>query len=82
MAEDVVVVVAAHCHVSLHDETSDRENQFHGQSQGFRQLAMFVEVQRVETEHLETQRDELPLEVTVVTPVGVVICVVSGLKKG
>ncbi len=63
VAEDVAVVVAvAHCHVSwVDDETLDPENQLHGQSQCFRQLAMFVEVQKVETEHLETQKDELPL---------------------
>jgi hypothetical protein len=48
VAEDVAVVVAAHCHVSwVDDETLDPENQFHGQSQCFRQLAMFVEVQKV-----------------------------------
>ncbi len=62
VAEDVVVVVAvAHCHVSwVDDETLDPENQLHDQSQYFRQLAMF-EVQKVETEHWETQKDELPL---------------------
>ncbi len=63
VAEEFAVVVAvAHCHVSwVDDETLDPENQFHGQSQRFRQLAPFVEVQKVETEHLETQKDELPL---------------------
>jgi hypothetical protein len=63
VAEEVAVVVAvAHCHVFwVDDETLDPENQLHGQSQCFRQLAMFVEVQKVETEHLETQKDELPL---------------------
>jgi hypothetical protein len=62
VAEDVAVVVAiAHCHVFwVDDETLDPENLFHGQSQYFRQLAMFVKVQKAETEHLETQRDELP----------------------
>ena len=60
VAEDVAVVVAvAHCHVSwVDDETLDPENQLHGQSQCFRQLAMFVEVQKAETEHSETQKDE------------------------
>ncbi len=63
VAEDVAVVVAAHCHVFCFDnETSDPENQFHGQSQCFRQLAPFLfEERKVETEHLETQKDELPL---------------------
>jgi hypothetical protein len=65
VAEDVAVVVAAaQCHVSCSDdETSDLENQCHGQSQCFRQLApfWFVEVQKVEIEYLETQKDELPL---------------------
>ena len=63
VAVDVVVVVAvAHCHVFCSDDdTADPENQCHGQSQYFRQLAPFVEVQKVETEHLETQKDELPL---------------------
>jgi hypothetical protein len=62
VAEDVAVVVAAHCHASLvDDETWDPENQLHGQSQYFRQLAMFVEEQKVETEHLETQKDEFLL---------------------
>jgi hypothetical protein len=62
VAEDVAVVVAAHCHASCSDdETSDLENQCCGQSQCFRQLAPFVEVQKGETEHLETQKDELPL---------------------
>ncbi len=52
VAEDVAVVVAAHCHVSrVDDETLDPENQLHGQSQCFRQLAMFVGVQKVKTEH-------------------------------
>ncbi len=61
-AEDAAVVAVAHCHASwVDDETWDPENQLHGQSQCFRQLAMFVEVQKSETEHLETQRDELPL---------------------
>jgi hypothetical protein len=60
VAEDVAVVVAvAHCHVSwVDDEAWDPENLLHGQSQCFRQLAMFVEVQKVETEHWETQKDE------------------------
>ncbi len=60
VVEDVAVVVAvAHCHVSWVDnETSDPENLLHGQSQYFQQLAMFVEVQKVETEHSETQKDE------------------------
>ena len=64
VAEDVAVVVAvAHCHVSwVDDEILDPENPLHGQSQYFRQLAMFVEVQKVETEHSETQRDELSLK--------------------
>ncbi len=64
VVEDVAVVVAAHCHVSyFDDETSDLENQCLGQSQCFRQLALFwfVEVQMAEIEHLETQKDELPL---------------------
>ncbi len=48
VAEDVAVVVAAHCHVSCSDdESSDLENRCHGQSQCFRQLALFVEVQKV-----------------------------------
>ena len=47
VAEDVAVVVAAHCHVSwVGDEASDPENQRHGLSQCFRQLALFVEVQK------------------------------------
>ncbi len=47
VAEDVAVVVAAHCHVSwVGDEASDPENQRHGPSQCFRQLALFVEVQK------------------------------------
>ncbi len=59
VAEDVAVVVAAHCHVSWVDvEILDPENPPHGQSQHFRQLAMFVEVQKVETEHSETQKDQ------------------------
>jgi hypothetical protein len=64
VAEDVAVVVAAHCHVSsFDDKTSDLENQCHGQSQCFRQLApfWFVEGQKTEIEHSETQKDELPL---------------------
>ena len=62
VAEDVAVVVAAHCHVSwVGDEASDPENQRHGLSQCFRQLALFVEVQKAETEHLETQKDESSL---------------------
>ena len=62
VAEDVVVVVAVHYHVSwVDDETWDLENQLHGQNQYFRQLAMFVEEQKVETEHLETQKDEFLL---------------------
>ena len=62
-AEDVVVVVAVvHCHVSCSDDDFvDPENQCHDQSQGFRQLAMFVEVQKAETEHSETQKDESSL---------------------
>ena len=52
VAEDVADVVVVHYHVSwVDDETWDPENQFHGQSQYFRQLATFVEVQKVETEH-------------------------------
>jgi hypothetical protein len=48
VAEDVVVVVAAHYHVfSVDDEASDPENQRHDQSQCFRQLALRVEVQKV-----------------------------------
>ncbi len=40
VAVDVAVVAAAHCHVFCSDdESSDLENQFHGQSQCFRQLA-------------------------------------------
>ena len=47
VAEDVAVVVAAHCHASwVGDETSDPENQRHGLSQCFRQLALFVEVKK------------------------------------
>ncbi len=62
VAVDVVVVAVAHCHVSwVDDETWDPENQLHGQNQCFRQLAMSAEVQKAETEHLETRRDELPL---------------------
>ena len=59
---DVVVVAAVHCHVFCSDdEFSDFENQFHGQSQCFRQVAMFAEVQKAETEHSETQKDESSL---------------------
>ncbi len=64
VAEDVAVVVAVvHCHVScFDDETADPENQCHGQSQCFRQLApMWFEERKAETEHLGTQKDELPL---------------------
>ena len=63
VAEDVAVVVAVvHFHVFwVDDETWDPENQFHDQSQYFRQLATFVEVQKVETEHSETQKDESSL---------------------
>jgi hypothetical protein len=62
VAEDVVVVVAAHCHISFDDETSVLENQCHGQSQCFLQLAPWlVEVQKAEIEHSETQKDKLPL---------------------
>ena len=63
VAEDVAVVVAVvHCHVSCSDDDFvGPENQCHDQSQGFRQLAMFVEVQKAETEHLETQKDESSL---------------------
>ncbi len=63
VAEDVAVVVAVvHCHVFCSDDDFvDPENQSHDQSQGFRQLAMFVEVQKAETEHSETQKDESPL---------------------
>ena len=47
VAEDVAVVVAVHYHVSwVGDETWDPENQCHGLSQCFRQLALFVEVQK------------------------------------
>ena len=48
VVEDVAVVVAAvHCHVSwVVNETSDLEDQCYGRSQCFRQLAMFVEVQK------------------------------------
>ncbi len=36
VAEDVAVVVAAHCHVScFDDETLDPENQCHGRNQCF-----------------------------------------------
>ena len=47
-AEDVAVVVAvAHCHASCSDdESSDPDNRRHGLSQCFRQLALFVEVQK------------------------------------
>ncbi len=62
VAEDVAVVVAAHCHVSwVDDETLDPENLLHGRSQYSRQLAPVVEVRKVESEHSETQKDELPL---------------------
>jgi hypothetical protein len=63
VAEDVAVVVAVvHCHVSCSDDDFvGPENQCHDQSQGCRQLAMFVEVQKAETEHSETQKDELSL---------------------
>jgi hypothetical protein len=63
VAEDVAVVVAvAHCHVSwVDDKTWNPENLLHGRSQCFRQLAMFVEVQKAETEHSETQKDESSL---------------------
>ncbi len=62
VVEDVAVVVAAHCHVFCSDdEFLDLENQLHGQSQCFRQLVMFVEVQKAEIEHSETQKDELSL---------------------
>ena len=62
VAEDDAVVVAVHYHVSwVGDEASDPENQCHDQSQGFRQLAMFVEVQKADTEHSETQKDESSL---------------------
>ena len=52
-AEDVAVVVAVvHCHVFCFDnESADPENQCHGQSQCFQQLAPFVEVQKAEIEH-------------------------------
>ncbi len=62
-AEDVAVVVAvAHCHASCSDdESSDPRNRCPGRSQCFRQLAPFVEVQKAEIEHSETQKDELPL---------------------
>jgi hypothetical protein len=47
VAEDVAVVVAVHYHVSwVGDEASDPENQRHGLSQCFRQLALFVEIQK------------------------------------
>ncbi len=50
VAEDVAVVVAVHYHVSwVGDEASDPENQRHGLSQCFPQLAMFVEVQKAAT---------------------------------
>ncbi len=59
VAEDVAVVAAAHCHVFCSDdEFSDLKNRFHGQSQCFQQLALLVEVQKILTEHLETQKDE------------------------
>ena len=47
VAEDVADVVVVHYHVSwVDDETWDPENQRHGLSQCFRQLALFVEVQK------------------------------------
>jgi hypothetical protein len=47
VAEDVAVVVAVHYHVSwVDDEIWDPENQRHDLSQCFRQLALFVEVQK------------------------------------
>ncbi len=47
VAEDVAVVVAVHFHVSwVGDEASGPENQRHGLSQCFRQLALFVEAQK------------------------------------
>ncbi len=48
VAEDVAVVVAVvHYHISwVGDDSSDPENQCHGLSQCFRQLALFVEVQK------------------------------------
>jgi hypothetical protein len=64
VAEDVAVVVAvAHYHVScFDDETADLENQCHDRNQCFRQMVPnLFEVQKAETEHLETQKDELPL---------------------
>ena len=63
VVEDVAVVVAVvHCHVSwVDDETWDLENLLHGRSQCSRQLAMFVEVQKAETEYSETQKDESSL---------------------
>ncbi len=64
VAEDVGVVVAVvHCHVFCSDDDFvDPENQCHGRSQCFRQLALFwFEERKAETEHLETQKDELPL---------------------
>ena len=63
VAEDVAVVVAVvHCHVFCSDDDFvDPENQCHDQSQGCRQLAMFVEVQKAGTEHSETQKDESSL---------------------
>jgi hypothetical protein len=48
VAEDVVVVAAAHCHAFCFDDVFwDLENQRHDQSQCFRQLALCVEVQKV-----------------------------------
>ncbi len=64
VAEDVAVVVAVvHCHVyCFDDETADLENQCHDRSQCFRQLVPnWFEERKVETEHLGTQKDELPL---------------------
>ena len=63
VADDVAVVVAVvHCHVSCSAyDFVDPENRFHGQSQCLRQLALLVEVQKVLTEHSETQRDESSL---------------------
>ncbi len=47
VAEDVAVVAAVHYHVSwAGDDSLDPENQRHGLSQCFRQLALFVEVQK------------------------------------
>ena len=61
VAEDVAVVAVAHCHVFwVDDETWDPENLLHGLSLCLRQQALCVEVQKVLTEHSETQKDELP----------------------